>query len=392
MKGPAAALYASVGDELVHYAVDAHALELAKLESVRLPANVQYAWPHPSRRYLYVASSPRGPEGGSGRGHHHLSAYRIDAASGALAPHGEPRTLPYRPIHTSLDATGRYVLTAYNEPSGLTVHCVNDDGTLGEASAQSDQLDTGIYAHQVLTTPANSTAILVTRGNSAAGGRTEEPGALKLFRFEEGKLANLASIAPDGGYGFGPRHIDFHPNRPWVYVSLERQNRLELFTFEGEALSAAPRFSVNTLEAAHEIKPRQLAGTLHVHPNGRCVYIANRADATVEHAGTAVFAGGENSIVVFAIDQHTGEPRPVQRADPHSFHVRTFALDPSARMLVAASTKPLSVREGEAVREVSAALSVFRVEADGRLEFVRKYDVATGGKLQFWMGIVALPD
>jgi 6-phosphogluconolactonase len=41
---------------------------------------------------------------------------------------------------------------------------------------------------------------------------------------------------------------------------------------------------------------------------------------------------------------------------------------------------------------VPASLSVFRIGPDGRLEFVRKYDVETSqGQMQYWMGMVALP-
>jgi hypothetical protein len=58
--------------------------------------------------------------------------------------------------------------------------------------------------------------------------------------------------------------------------------------------------------------------------------------------------------------------------------------------MVAASIKPLAVREGEEVRTVPAALTVFRVAADGTLEFVRKYDVDAAGRTQYWMGIVGL--
>ena len=59
-------------------------------------------------------------------------------------------------------------------------------------------------------------------------------------------------------------------------------------------------------------------------------------------------------------------------------------------MLVAASIKPMMVREGGEVSTVPAGMSVFRIGGDGRLEYVRKYDVETGGKLQFWMGMVGL--
>jgi len=71
--------------------------------------------------------------------------------------------------------------------------------------------------------------------------------------------------------------------------------------------------------------------------------------------------------------------------------VRTFTIDPSGRLLIAATITDMRVREGESIRYVPAALSVFRIGADGKLDFVRKYDVELGGKFQWWAGIVELP-
>ena len=216
--------YASTGPELALFDVDVGDAALQRRSTVTLPANVQYAWPHPSKRYLYVVSSSGGP--GVGGTTHLASAFRIDPLSGALAPHGEPQSLPSRPIHTSVDRSGEYQLTAYNAPSNVTVHRISGDGSIGKPISQPDKLDAGIYGHQIRTTPGNQTAILVARGNNAAGDKPEDPGALKLFGFKRGALTNLASIAPGTGLGFGPRHLDFHPSQPWVYVSIERQNKL----------------------------------------------------------------------------------------------------------------------------------------------------------------------
>jgi hypothetical protein len=55
------ALYASVGSVLTQYDVDVDDLTLTARSNVTLPANVQYAWPHGSHRYLYVATSNRAP-------------------------------------------------------------------------------------------------------------------------------------------------------------------------------------------------------------------------------------------------------------------------------------------------------------------------------------------
>jgi 6-phosphogluconolactonase len=49
------------------------------------------------------------------------------------------------------------------------------------------------------------------------------------------------------------------------------------------------------------------------------------------------------------------------------------------------------VRDGKDVKAVPASLAVFRVRGDGKLDFVRKYDVDVGGSNMFWMGMIALP-
>jgi hypothetical protein len=163
-----------------------------------------------------------------------------------------------------------------------------------------------------------------------------------------------------------------------------------MFRTPDDRIEAEPTFVRDTLADRENMKPRQLAGTIHVHPKGRFVYVANRADHTIDFNGRKVFGGGENSIAVYAIDSVTGEPTSVQHADTLSFHVRTFAFDPSGRVMVAASIKASPVREGSNVTVAPAALTVFRVGIDGKLDFVRKYDIETNGRTQYWMGIVGL--
>jgi 6-phosphogluconolactonase (cycloisomerase 2 family) len=383
------ALYSAVDEEITHYEVDVEAATLAKRGSVRAPSFVQYAWPHPSRKYLYVTTSNRGAE--LKADFNHVSAYRIDSATGALAPHGEPKPLPHRAVHMCLDRTGSYAFNAHNLPaSSITVHRIGDDGTLGTVVKQSQALDYGIYPHQVMIGPSDRTVLLVDRGNSARHGKAEDPGALRTFDLKEGVLSNARVVAPNGGYGFGPRHVDFHPSKPWLYVSDERRSALYMFRTPDDRIEAQPAFTLDTLADRANIKPRQLAGTIHVHPSGRFVYVANRADHKIDFNGTKVFGGGENSIAVYAIDSVTGEPTLIQHVDTRSFHVRTFAIDPTGRLMVAASIKPIAVREGSEVKTAPAALTVFRVGGDGKLDFVRKYDIEAAGKTQYWMGLAGL--
>src|SRR3979490_3462514 len=70
------ALYANVGADLTRYDVDIAGATLTKRETVTLPAAVQYAWPHASRRYFYVASSSSAPGYGTAGTEHHVTAFR----------------------------------------------------------------------------------------------------------------------------------------------------------------------------------------------------------------------------------------------------------------------------------------------------------------------------
>ena len=121
------------------------------------------------------------------------------------------------------------------------------------------------------------------------------------------------------------------------------------------------------------------------------MYGANRAQETTEFQGKPVFKGGENSIVVYSIDQSTGEPTPIQHIETQKIHPRTFHIDPSGRLLVAQHNLPVNVRDGDAIKTAPAGLSVFRMGDDGKLIFVRTYDVDVGDKTMFWMRMVPLP-
>jgi len=385
------ALYASVGPELTSYDVDVEAAALVRRGTVTLPANVHYAWPHASGRYLYVASSDSAPGAGSAGDRHHVTAFRVDPASGELTPHGQSIPLPTRPIHMTTDIPSEHLLVAFSNPSAIRVYRVNRDATPGEEVRQPGAIDPGIYGHQVRVSPDNRLAILVTRGHDAAADRPEEPGALKVFQYLDGLLTDEASVAPNGGYGFGPRHLDFHPTKPWVYVSLERQNKLDMFAIANGQFSAAPIFRKETLAEPGNIRGRQAAGTVHIHPSGRFVYAANRASSTVLVDGKSVFAGGENTLAVYEIDATTGEPNPIQHVDTRAIHCRTFHIDPSGRMLIAAHIMALPVKDGAAIRTVPASLAVFRIDESGKLDFVRNYDVDVGDKTMFWMGMVPIP-
>jgi 6-phosphogluconolactonase (cycloisomerase 2 family) len=374
------AVYASVGEELITFSADTERATLTRQSSMMLPGFVQEAWVSPSGPFLYVAWSNGGASyAGTGvtpvGDKHGITAFRVDA-NGALHAHGAPATIRSRPIHITGDGSHRHLLVAYNDPSGISVHTINADGTIGAEVPQPSSLDVGVYAHQVRVLPSNNAVVLVTRGNEPTGSTREDPGAVKVFRYTDGKLTNVASIAPANGIGFRSRHLDFHPTRPWAYLTLEAQNRLEMFAMTNGTLTALPVFNKATLADGTGVKAGQTASTVHVHPNGQFVYVANRGAAE----------GGTNNIAAFRINQQTGEPSLIQNIDTHGFTPRTFSVDPSGRMLVVGNQTTQSI----AGNAVPANLAVFRIRGDGMLDFAQRYDLAVGRKPLWWTGLVTL--
>ncbi|MBC9178737.1 lactonase family protein [Pseudoroseomonas ludipueritiae] len=384
-----AAFYAAVGAEIIAHTVDAAELTLERLSSVMVPEAVQYAYPHPRLPLLYVGFSNRPTSPRDDR--HGVQVYRINRLTGALSPIGTPVFLASRPIHLTVDPTGHFLLVVYNTPSALTVHRLAKDGTIGGEVQQAVPVDAGIYAHQVRVAPSGRLVVLSARGNDAGADIAGDPGALRVFRFQDGQLSPLAMVTEGGGLEFGPRHVDFHPDRPWLYVSMERSNQLLTYHVGEEGISPRPLFVRDTaLQWARSKAPTQYLGPIHLHPDGRHLYLVNRSDSTRDFGTDKVHAEGENTVACFTLDLTSGEPKLVQTIDTQSFHCRTFAIHPQGRMLVTAAVAPLAVQEGEGSRLVPAGLTVFRVEEDGTLSFARKYDMETSGRPLFWCGMASL--
>lgn len=388
-----ALFYAGIGSELARYEIDAEHATMQRRESLRLPVPVMYAWQHADRGHLYVVSSNRGPDAGPSAQReppaHYLSALAIDRASGALALHGEHVTLARRPIHVSTDASSRHALIAYSE-GGISVHRIEPDGAIG-AQIEQAGIDAGILPHQIRETPSQRAAIVVARGYDAAEDTPERPGSIRVFDYRDGRLAARQVVAPNGGFGFGPRHLDFHPTRPWVYVSIERQHQVCMFRLEDDLLSPKPVYTVGTLAEPRNVRCRQMAGTIHVHPNGRWVYGAERASGTRPTTQGPVYVGGENSILKYDIDPHSGAPTLGQRIATTGLHPRTFSIDPSGRMFVAANKSPVLAEVDGRLCTIPASLDLFVIADDGNLSLAQNHEVDPGEDSMFWASFVNAP-
>ncbi|WP_157697714.1 lactonase family protein [Caballeronia calidae] len=370
--------FASVGERLFRFELDSLGT-LHHREELGLESPIHYVWPHSDRRLLYVASSKRWftPHDGG----HMLSVVKAPV-NGGLRQVGKSVTLPTRPIHITVDQTNRFIVCVFNVPPGIEVRALLPDGSIGEKIEQPQTPDVGVFPHQARFSPNGSWLLIPARGNHPGKDSPEEPGSLRRFAFEEGRLRLVQVVAPNGGYGFGPRHIDFHPTLPFIYVSVERQNQLQVFRFDGAEIEESRRQTFSTLSPEKSPLFPQHAGAIHVNAAANFVYVINRDDLT--NGTTPTHITGDNTIAAFAIDPANGSVSPPVHSDLDAFHVRTFSL--SAPYIVAASQADVFLPGESGPRKVGASLSVFRMRADGYLNRVHRTDMQADRSMLFWCG------
>ena len=126
--------------------------------------------------------------------------------------------------------------------------------------------------------------------------------------------------------GMGPRHLVFHPNGKWVYGIAELANEVMAFKWDA-AKGALTQFqSVKTL--ADDFKDPSTAAEIAVRADGKFLYASNR---------------GEDSIVVYAIDQKTGELALRQRVPSGGKVPRYFTFDPTNKWFIVSNQEGANV-------------------------------------------------
>ena len=79
-----------------------------------------------------------------------------------------------------------------------------------------------------------------------------------------------------------------------------------------------------------------------------------------------------------------------RHADIKAAHPRTFSIDSAGKLLVAGSLAPTAIRRDGKVVIIPAGLTMFKIGPDGKLDFVRKYDLDVGKLTQWWSGMISL--
>lgn len=275
------------------------------------------AW-HPNGHVLYAASEVR--EHGQ-RSDGAVVAYARDAATGALTRLNDALTLGAGPCHLTVHPNGRLLFVANYASGSLTVIPVREDGSLEPASQLIQHVGApgpvadrqeGPHAHCVALDPTGRYVLAADLGLDQVLIYRIDLAGQRLAPADP-PVINLRPAA-------GPRHIAFHPNGRWLYITGELDSTLTVLAWDAERGQLEHVQVIGTL-------PEGWTGINYpaevtVAPSGRFVYMSNR---------------GHDSIAIFAADPATGKLTPAGHAPTQGNFPRHFALDPTAAFMVVAN-------------------------------------------------------
>lgn len=289
-------------------------------------ANPSYLTADAARQRLYAVSETDRST---------VVSFRVDPATGALARLNERPTNGAAGCHVHLDADRSCLLAANYSGCNAVAFPILEDGTLGEGGSEVRHEGSGPnrerqempHPHCIVTDPSNRFAFVADLGIDQVVVYRLDAKAAKLTRH------GSVSVKP----GAGPRHLVFHPDKPFAYLINEIDSTVTVFHYDAEEGRLEERQTVSALAA----QQRNTSAAIHLSPDGRFLYASNR---------------GEDSIAVFRIDGQEGTLARIETVSSGGRTPRDFRITPDGKFLLAAN-------------QDSNNIAVFTVNSEtGRLE------------------------
>jgi 6-phosphogluconolactonase len=272
---------------------------------------------HPRGTALYVA------QGGASA----VAAFRIED-DGALASLGQVPSGGGAPAHVAVDGSGAWLLVANYLGNNVTVRALEPDGRLG---AVADTQRPGNNPHFVQLAAEGAAVLVPCKGSQHVA----------QYRFDprSGKLTPRSPPRVSSRAGAGPRQMALHPLAPLAFVVDETSSTTTAHRFDRAAgLLGASLPPVSNLPAGYG--GANTSAHLEITPDGRFLFASNR---------------GHDSLAAFRVEEETGALAPVGHFPTGGREPGNFVLTQDGAFVVASNLRSNSV-------------SVLRIDpASGRL-------------------------
>lgn len=259
-----------------------------------------------------------------------------DRASATLTERNRQPLGSASPCHTSLSPDEKWLFTANYGSGDITVHQLEEDGSIGKCTDFKHYTGRSIvpdrqeasHLHAIRNIPGTDNYIASDLGADR----------LYVYRFEAiaGKLMLINEV--HAAAGSGPRHIEFHPTLPIIYVADELHPNISVYKYKTDFSDVYRIQQVRTIP--REFNQTNYGADIHIAPSGKHIYVSNR---------------GHDSITAFKIDED-GLLQKQTITSTEGNWPRNFAITPNGSHLLAAN-------------ERSHTITALRIVEDGGLEW-----------------------
>lgn len=239
---------------------------------------------------------------------------------GTLTATGRVLTGSTEPCHIAIAPDGRHAVVSNYHGGAVTVVALDPDGRVGER--------TDLVQHRGSSVdPDRQTAAHAHSATFAGGDRVFvcDLGMDRVLVYrldgEASRLEAVPSLDIVTPPGTGPRHLDFSPDKRHLYVAGELGSSVVAYEHDPATGQTEQLQVASTLGDAVPAE-RNHPADIHVHPNGRFVYVSNR---------------GLDSLAIFGIDERDGKVELLANHLGGGSNPRSFAIHPAGRLLVCAN-------------------------------------------------------
>ena len=326
--------YTSTTSEGIYtYRMNSETGELTKFSSIK-SENPSFLTLDRGKRFLYAVNEVQQFEGKASGA---VSAYAIDAKGNLKFLNQQP-SMGADPCYLTVDRKRSSLLVANYTGGNVAILPILKNGTLGpasdvkqhEGSGPKDQ-QKGPHAHCIILDEKERHALAADLGSDK----------VMIYRFDSAahQLKSGKQLWAALQAGAGPRHLTLHPNGRYAYVINELDSTMTTLNYNATAGTLTSVDTVSTLPSG--FTEVSYCADVHISADGKFLYGSNR---------------GHNSIVVFGIDERTGQLSLVEHVSTEGNWPRNFAIDPTGRFLLVANQR-------------SDNVVVFRIDAQtGRLK------------------------
>ena len=253
-----------------------------------------------------------------------VSAFRFDKKDGTLHFLNSQLTEGADPCYITVDKGRNFIVTANYSGGNVSYFPLAKDGSIEPLSEiwnmnqlmKSDTDPAASHMHSMIFSPDNQSLFAADLGFD------------KIYKFDVKENHSIALSVENTTSllkGSGPRHLEFHPNKKFLYCINEISGKITAFEYKKGAITPIQYIdSDHTPELA-----RRGSADIHLTPDGRFLYASNRSK--------------NDGIAIFSVNQETGELTRIGYQKT-GIHPRNFIISPNGKFLLCANRNSNNVQ------------------------------------------------